>query len=638
MADGVIALAGLGPDVTVTRVRSTMAELVAAQKRWSHKLASLFAHYQVAIGLEPQRNAVGVTLSESVPAAQLDALKREASAANVNVFVTVVPGPRLEITPAVAKTSCNPWKANEANCNPSITAGVSIERPEVVWGKGIGKSNSNTTLNGFEPATLTKVLAGDYVEGAGIVAGTRVVEKKETSVTLTKAATATGEAVFEFFTGARCTAGPAAIPKRSRRKRVLLTAGHCIEEPHEAGAKWFAFNRENHDTAIGKAGSFVFGGKMGELKGDYGEIAIEPEPNGTWRTKKINNPVLAVTAEWKKTEEKSYPVKEEREPAAKAMSCHEGQTSGESCGIITKLDEEVTYPGPIVVEGLVRVEEPEAPKEELLVEGGDSGGPFLFVPTENNPNKEALMEGVLSGGQGVAQPFHIAFYQPLKAPAGTVTEGPMEAYELELLTTANERIRPEFESSAKQKFTSKSATIKLATTSESVTCSAATNAGEISGATTVGKLVITFTGCKAKKGEEACTVKSVGGSAKEGELVTKTLKGELGEVEEAEAADEVGLLLEPETTKKILTLASAKCVAETSLEGTMAGEVTPLATSTKTDKLVLAVSTGKQKIKSITVKSGSTTKAVKPELVLAATEATAESTDELGFEKAVEVS
>ena len=204
---------------------------------------------------------------------------------------------------------------------------------------------------------------------------------------------------------------------------------------------------------------------------------------------------------------------------------------------------------------------------------------------------------------------------------------------LELLTTANERIRPAFESSAKQKFTSKSGTSKLVTTGESITCSADTNAGEVTGATAVGKVVITFTGCKAKKGEEICTVKSA--SAKEGEVVTKTLKGELGEVAESEAADEVGLVLEPETTKKIATLASAKCSAEASLEGSVAGEVTPLATAAKTDKLVFAVTSAKQNIKSITVKPGTAAKTVK--LELAGLEATDESTDEIGFEKEAEV-
>jgi hypothetical protein len=107
-AEGVAARAGLSADVVVTPVRSTMAELLATQKQWNSKLANLFAHEEVKTGLEPQRNAVSVTLSSSVPSPERAALKREASAAHVNVVVTVVAGAQLSITPQ-AKTKCNNW-------------------------------------------------------------------------------------------------------------------------------------------------------------------------------------------------------------------------------------------------------------------------------------------------------------------------------------------------------------------------------------------------------------------------------------------------------------------------------------------------------------------------------------------------
>jgi hypothetical protein len=646
----VVAQAALEPDVVITPVRSTMAQLVAVQEQWNRKLADLFAHAEVTTGLEPQHNAVSVVLGSAVPLRQRIALEHEASVAQANVLVTVSAGAHLDLD-LQAKTSCKKGPAevfveNEAYCDPPLTAGVRIAGP----------------LNACVEEAVEKV--GGFATKAECEARTMVGVK--------------GKWVRNMSV---CTAGPLAIPTANRKERVVLTAGHCIDKELGGGglgAKWWAVNKEGKEKVIGTAQKYSLGVPAGEKGatycgglcngGDFGDILMEPEPNGFWRTKKVNNPAFAVTAEWKKMnakkEETSYPVKAEQLPVAKRIDCHVGQTSGESCGEIKRLN--VTLTANITPEKLVfeegLVEDTRTEAEELIGKGGDSGGPWAQIEANNEAIMEGTHVGIVFECEKVAHNVGVQFFpteeqcrnteitggegewerkaktnlvwNPLKKPVGGV-EGPLEALKLELLTTANERIRPEFESSAKQKFTSKSTTSKLTNASESVTCSADTNAGELSSATTVGKLVITFTGCVAKKGTESCTVKSIGGSVKEGELVTKTLKGELGEVEESEAADEVGLLLEPESAKKILTLASTKCTTETSLEGTFAGEVTPLATSAKTAKLILATSSGKQKIKSITVKPGTTAKATK--LELAGVEATAESTDEIAFEKALEV-
>jgi hypothetical protein len=369
------AQAGLAAAVAVRSVRSTSAQLLAAQNQWNRKLAGLFARGEVTTGVEPQRNAVSIRLSGSVPSSQRAALMREAAVAAVNVFVTVTPGPQLGIE-QLGKTECNKFEKEKenANCNPSITAGVRIQSIEV------------------------------------------------------------------------CTAGPAAIPALNKKERVLLTAGHCIENSNGEGEAWEAKNKAGVAKKIGKAGKFFNGGGVGAGKGDFGEIAIEPAPNGLWQTGVANDPVLAVTAEWKRAEETSYPVKGERPAVVGNVSCHEGQTTGESCGEVKKLNEasEVAGSGKRK-EGLVRVEEPNEPKEELIGDSGDSGGPFLFVSPEGNPNHEALMEGTLSAGEGAVKPFHKLLYEPLRKPEMASVEGSLDKLDLELLTTANENRQKEIE-------------------------------------------------------------------------------------------------------------------------------------------------------------------------------------------------
>jgi hypothetical protein len=348
-SEGVVAQAGLSADVAITPVRSTMDELLATQKRWNRKLASLFAQEAVKTGLEPQRNAVSVTLGSSVPAQQRDALKREASAANVNVLVTVVASARVGIA-LTAKTECKKWVREEAYCSPSITSGVTIAGPTKECKKvGVVLTGPAFFLSKEECEKRTK--PGKEGEWARI--------------------------------NAICTAGPLTIPTDNRKERAVLTAGHCIEK---MGEEFSGINKKREESVIGPVRGFVNGGGAGEQFGDYGEILIEP----AWQTGKPANPVFAVTTEWKKmnegAEETSYPVKGERLAVVNNTDCHEGQTSGESCGEIKMLN--VTYTeGGRYYEGLV-----EDVGENLIGEGGDSGGPWLFIET----NREAVMEGTLT--------------------------------------------------------------------------------------------------------------------------------------------------------------------------------------------------------------------------------------------------
>jgi hypothetical protein len=164
------------------------------------------------------------------------------------------------------------------------------------------------------------------------------------------------------------------------------------------------------------------------------------------------------------------------------------------------------------------------------------------------------------------------------------------------------------------------------------TCEEGSDSGEITSMDKVGKLVLTFTGCTVTASGKACTIKSVG-AAKEGEIVTRTLKGELGTVKASEAASEVGLLLEPETTKRIAELAETSCAPATRVNGSLAAEILPISEKTLYGGLNFEARSDKQNIKSITVLSGKR----EPELEAYGVDATYEVEDGIEFGSEAEI-
>jgi hypothetical protein len=176
------------------------------------------------------------------------------------------------------------------------------------------------------------------------------------------------------------------------------------------------------------------------------------------------------------------------------------------------------------------------------------------------------------------------------------------------------------------------ATLFRASTGESVECEGGTNGGEITSMDTVGNVVVKYTGCKAR-GSSSCTAKSTG--AKEGEIITGTLKGLLGAVKSTEAATEVGVLLEPASGTQFTSLeGTCLAVSPTAIDGTVAGELNPVNAKVLDGDLDFETTTAKQNIKEIDVLSGT----VKPKLdAFGLIEATDESFDELEFEGFVEV-
>lgn len=631
----VVGRAGLTAHASFLPVRSTSSELIAVQNQWNAKLASLIEGQQAATGIQPQHNAVAVTLGSSISAAQRAAIQQEASTANVNVLVTVVPRPRLNPTPAVPKTECNNFARLKAYCNPSITPGVTIvtKRNTFTLGEGEGQSHSNTTLDGFVESVLkyAEPVPGNTVTGNDIPAGTKVNAKPtKTSVTISNAATATEKTTYKFGGKLFCSAGPIGIPNANKKERILLTAGHCIEAGGGNGEEWLAFKRNVEELLIGKANAnFVFGGAAGAKKGDYGEIPIEAA--GGWQTGNAKIPVFAVSAEWGKAEEISYPVKEARVAVVGQDSCHEGQTTGESCGLVTEVNRTVAYEAGHVVEGLITVA-----GAELNIEGGDSGGPFLYL-IPGNANHEVIMEGIASGLEGAVEPAHTAFYQPLLKPEPGLLEGALEKLGLQLLTTGNEDRTKEIEEEEKKekeekerRFTSTSGSGTLKAGADVVTCKKDTGTGELPSTMLMNNVVIHFLECTSSGASKSgCSVKSTNTSVA-GLILTATLHGVIGTVLPSKAA---GLLLLAASGKTFATLAGNECTPETKVTGTVAGLITPTGKSQTTSKVTFSAPGGKQEIKDIDTLGG----LVEPELVAFSVSATEETAEEITWGKAVEI-
>jgi hypothetical protein len=141
-----------------------------------------------------------------------------------------------------------------------------------------------------------------------------------------------------------------------------------------------------------------------------------------------------------------------------------------------------------------------------------------------------------------------------------------------------------------------------ASTGERIDCAKDSSTGELEYPVSVGNVIVTFTGCTGTNSKkEACTAKSP--SAKEGEIVTHKLKGEYGLVAASEAASGVGVYLEPVTPKAFVTI-QGKCLVEAAVSGSLAGEVTPLNTSSLTGTDTFTGAAGVQKITKIKVLKG----------------------------------
>jgi len=137
-----------------------------------------------------------------------------------------------------------------------------------------------------------------------------------------------------------------------------------------------------------------------------------------------------------------------------------------------------------------------------------------------------------------------------------------------------------------------------------LTCSHITGSGEITGAMSVGKVLVKFTGCKAENVSKAtCVVRSSSGGT--GEIDTETLNGLLGLIlaTVGDFTSDVGLYLFP-ASGTVFTNLQGSCITTSKVTGSIAGEVTPIGTLTLIGKLRLGATGGKQNITTIDLLGG----------------------------------
>jgi Trypsin len=123
-ADAVAADKGLADTVVATRVDSTWDQLEGAAERWYSRLRDLFARGEASTALLPDSNSVRVSVSSAVSSTRLAKLKQSAATDETAALIEVEPASGFVARPGA---KCAEFKKFSANCNSSITSGVTIE-------------------------------------------------------------------------------------------------------------------------------------------------------------------------------------------------------------------------------------------------------------------------------------------------------------------------------------------------------------------------------------------------------------------------------------------------------------------------------------------------------------------------------
>lgn len=421
-----------------------------------------------------------------------------------------------------------------------------------------------------------------------------------------------------------CTAGPLLL---NGSETYMTSAGHCFSSNTAKGTGTLRSNSTGKVTSEwqGTSGQKEIGKEDAYYWNELGDMSETRIAAASPFLQGGNIPISPLMAEWSVKPATPSAVSRAVAPVMNAAVCREGMTSGEQCGQITA---ESVGPAPFQVE------------TNACSLSGDSGGPFVFGSLTSKSPVE--MEGILSSGNTNCPKNATTktWFQPLLSVRRA--NGIEPTFHHALLNSNNQdrnRAIPNVHLHTLP--TSRAITVavvydELSNSSVRVTCSNGLGEGEATSTETVGKMVIVYDSCMGEKGteksEEECTVKSAGAKS-EGEVVTKTLKGELGEVASSEAYTEGGLLLEPETGKTITEL-TGKCLgSSTGLAGSLAAEVLPAEVSTKVIEDNFAATSGKQLIKTISVKAGN----VKPKLELGGSEAVEQEYLEMEFADEVEL-
>jgi streptogrisin C len=220
-----------------------------------------------------------------------------------------------------------------------------------------------------------------------------------------------------------CTAGPLAILSNALTlaaalETFILTAGHCLQGTE----KWWSLTHPvTEHIEIGPTWKF-----LNDLFGDYG--AIEVTPN--WLLPGTTPALAQITNYQDGGLRAALNVLGEAASVQNASFCHQGATSAEQCGIITKETVLAIIQDPpdvlLHVIGLVET--------NACSEGGDSGGPYETLPNINGVD----ILGTHVGGSKLAG--HVCtglfcsdcatVYEPIKTS--------LTALGLTLLTTTNQ--------------------------------------------------------------------------------------------------------------------------------------------------------------------------------------------------------
>jgi hypothetical protein len=637
------AQAGLADEVIVTPVRSTWAQLLAAQQRWRKRLAKLIAHEEAMTAIDSQGNSLSVTLSPSVPSQERAALEREATTASANVPVEITSSPWFVGRKPEAKPVCEKiFASGSAFCEKTLTSGIG-------WScrRKAGKECDTTEI---EPV------------------------------------------------GAQCTAGPMLI---KGTETYMLTAGHCFGEkspegeplkPQEIKVKVSSATPKEPavQKEIGNEGSW-----LQNKERDIAEVKIKTA--GEVWTEALPTPVPAYIAEWGQLPERPHEVTGPEASIEGQENCHEGMVSGEQCGIVgntnvenlvedTGCSEGGDSGGPWFRRDIISGEEfavwmqgTHVSKETVVGEVAIKCNaiPEFEQEAQTNENTEltglkavgAIKVGWEVIGNGIVKntqvtkineikpedftliiskaattkekvklkfrPYFRAYYEPINTIFATFKGQ-------KLLTAANETRKPRIRGPkggvlTKKAYTSTSGASTIETKAGSkLTCTADTGKGEASALST-GTAKITLTGCEGFGGK--CHT----AGAAEGEVVLSanyTLAFTNG------AKAEVGLLLElTEATIECGKNCEGKALEKLKVRGTGIGPITPIdeeVVPAKKFKVAFSQSKGVQspteyenekgaKVKAIIEMEGSGTK------VFAFEQAGISDTDELLFEETAEI-
>ena len=222
-----------------------------------------------------------------------------------------------------------------------------------------------------------------------------------------------------------CTAGPMLI---SGNETYMLTAGHCfgIATILAAGENFTsllitsAYQAGGGQLEIGKEGK-----RYNNKERDMGEVKIKRTATTSLFLQALPTPLPALVTEWTASAAAPHAVNGVEAAAVGQTVCHQGQTSGEQCGTVLRLNVEFAETDHLV-------------ETSACGEGGDSGGPYFF----RTGSGEVRMEGVHIGGTPNCPrgPTTRTGFEPLIDGPGTALGfGILSTFAgQQLLTTANE--------------------------------------------------------------------------------------------------------------------------------------------------------------------------------------------------------